>query len=155
MNKVLIAALGLVALTFLAGFSALRHTPNTRVFTYNGQEVTTTFGVDARFMGKYTGRKGGYLELKANGTGLYHYDVMAFGLPACEHKPIELEWGFLVNNEGEVVKTTKPYGFSYPILLKATGFYRFKGCRETMQLDFLLEKKNGQITVSSSQDWKK
>jgi len=124
-----------------------------RVFTYHDKEVKTTWKVDALFYGKYSGRKSGYLELKNDGTGIYKYDYFAFALAGCKNIPVKIEWGFLLDENGEIVRHEREYGFSYPILYKSTGEVSFRGCREEMMLDFIMVYKNGTVGVSSSDDW--
>mgnify|MGYP005995717795 CR=1 FL=1 len=126
-----------------------------RIITYEGQEVNTTFDVSSNFIGTYKGNKTGYLMLNEDGTGLYKYDIFGFAPKGCKNEPIQLEWGFLVSKEGDVVKFEREYGHSYPILLKSIGETSFQGCRESVLLDFLLEYKDGSLGVSSSDNWKK
>ena len=126
-----------------------------RVITYEGQEVNTTYSVSSNFIGTYKGKKSGYLMLNEDGTGLYKYDIFGFAPKGCKNEPIQLEWGFLLNKEGGVVKFDREYGYSYPILFKSTGETSFQGCRESVLLDFLLEYKDGSLGVSSSDNWKK
>ena len=121
---------------------------------YNGKNVPTTYDIEVRFLGKYSGRKTGFLELKGDGTGSYKYDIFGFGLPGCTSAPIELEWGFLLDEKGEVVRFDREYGYSYPLLLKSTGANSFQGCRKQIMLDFIIEQKNT-LSISSSDDWVK
>ena len=93
--------------------------------------------------------------LNEDGTGFYKYDIFGFAPQGCKNEPILIEWGFLINEEGEVVKFDREYGYSYPILFKSTGESSFQGCREPVLLDFLLEYKDGSLGVSSSDNWKK
>jgi len=124
-----------------------------RVFVYHDKNVETTWKVNEQFYGKYSGSKSGYLELKKDGTGFYKYDYFAFAMAGCKNMPIEIQWGFLLDENGEIVRHEREYGFSYPILYKSTGEVSFRGCREEMLLDFLMVYKNGNIGVSSSDDW--
>jgi len=126
-----------------------------RIITYEGQEVNTTFDVEVRFIGTYSGNKTGYLQLNEDGTGLYKYDIFGFAPQNCKNQVIQIEWGFLRNTEGGIVKFEREYGYSYPILLKSIGETSFQGCREPILLDFLLEYKDGSLGVSSSDNWKK
>jgi len=126
-----------------------------RIITYEGQEVNTTYDVTSSFFGTYQGNKSGYLMLNEDGTGLYKYDIFGFAPKGCKNEPIQLEWGFLLSKEGDIVKFDREYGYSYPILLNSTGETSFQGCREAVLLDFLLEYKDGSLGVSSSDNWKK
>lgn len=125
----------------------------TRIIEYNGKKVTTTYDVSEKFIGEYAGRKTGYLLLNADGTGIYKYDVFGFAPSTCVKGDIEIEWGFLIEENGEIVSFDREYGKSYPILMKSTGETSFQGCRTPVMLDFIMEYKNGQLGVSSSDDW--
>ncbi|QSE96953.1 hypothetical protein [Fulvivirga lutea] len=138
----------IVALLFIAA-------NDFRIMEYNGSEVRTTFDVDSKFYGTYKGRKSGYLELKQDGTGIYHYDVFGFAPASCKKQPIQIEWGFLIDENDKVVQFTREYGMSYPILFKSTGETKFQGCQKEVLLDFIMEYKSGQLGVSSSDDWTK
>lgn len=126
-----------------------------REIQYGGKKVLTTYGVPTKFVGKYTGRKGGYLELKADGTGSYKYDYNAFPLKGCKDGPIALEWGFMIDEKQEIISYKREYGTSYPVLLKSISNPSFKGCREEILVDFIMEFKNGELQISSSDDWAK
>ena len=129
--------------------------PQFRIIRYNGSDVKTTWKVDDRFYGKYEGSKSGFLELKKDGSGGYKYDVFGFAKPGCKKGVIEMEWGFLVDGDGDLVKFEREYGYSYPILLRSKSEDRsFKGCREQVMLDFIFDK-SGVLGVSSSDDWEK
>ena len=143
----------LFLLAFILLFSPVND--KVRYFTYEGQEIKTTFQVSGSFVGEYKGRKTGFLILNEDGTGSYKYDVFGFAPASCKNQPIQIEWGFLLNKEDEIVKFDREYGYSYPILLKSTGETSFKGCREEVLLDFVLEYKDGSLGISSSDDWKK
>ena len=121
---------------------------------YNGKDVRTSYGIDKRFLGKYSGAKKGFLELNENGTGSYKYDIFGFGLPGCTADPIELEWGFLLDDNGKMVRFNREYGYSYPLLLRSTGSNSFQGCRKKIMLDFIIEQ-DGTLSLSSSDDWEK
>lgn len=149
------ATLSLYFLLMAGAFSLQSHTDETRVMVLNEKEVKTTFKVNEKFYGTYKGRKSGYLRLNADGTGVYRYDYQAFLPENCEPGEIPFEWGFVVDETGEVVRFERDYGFSYPIIYSCTGLNSFKGCRMTSMVDYLLVYKNGNITVSSSDDWKK
>lgn len=125
----------------------------TRIIEYNGKEVTTTYDVPERFIGEYAGRKTGFLQLNADGTGIYKYDVFGFAPSSCKKGEITIQWGFLIEEDGKIVSFDREYGKSYPILMKSTGETQFQGCRTPVMLDFIMEYKNGQLGVSSSDDW--
>ncbi len=124
-----------------------------RIIEYNGSNVKTIYEVDPKFYGEYKGRKSGFLTLNEDGTGEYRYDVFGFAPASCIRQTIDIEWGFLLDDNGEMVKFKREYGLSYPILLKSTGETKFQGCQKEIMLDFIMEYKNGQLGVSSSDDW--
>ncbi len=93
--------------------------------------------------------------LNEDGSGLYKYDIFGFAPKSCKNQPIQIEWGFLLNKEGGMVKLDREYGYSYPVLLRSVGTTSFQGCREPVLLDFLLEYKDGSLGVSSSDNWGK
>lgn len=126
-----------------------------RLITYEGQDITTTFGVSNKFIGEYKGRRSGYLMLNEDGSGLYKYDIFGFSPASCKNQPIQIEWGFMVDENNEILKFKREYGFSYPFLLKSIGETSFKGCQDQVLLDFILEYKDGTLGISSSDDWKK
>lgn len=126
-----------------------------RVIKYEGQDINTTYDVSANFLGEYKGRKSGYLLLNEDGTGLYKYDMFGFAPTSCKNQPIQIEWGFMIDKSNEILKFDREYGYSYPILLRSVGETSFKGCRDEVLLDFILEYKDGSLGVSSSDDWKK
>ena len=140
-------------ISILSLFLALND--DVREMEYNGSTVTTTYGVDAKFYGTYKGRKSGFLTLKNDGTGTYAYDVFGFAPATCKKQPITIEWGFLLDENNKVVSFSREYGQSYPILLKSTGETKFQGCQKEVMLDFIMVYKNGQLGVSSSDDWVK
>jgi hypothetical protein len=119
---------------------------------YDGKDYLTTFDVPEQFLGRYAGEGEGYLELNADGTGTYHYDVF-FAPPECKKEPISVEWGFLLDEKNKIVHFNRKYGRSYPVLLKSTGETSFQGCRQPVMLDFILVYDDGPTTVSSSDDW--
>jgi hypothetical protein len=125
----------------------------TRYFQYNGSKVNTTFDVDAKFYGTYKGRKTGYLTLNNDGTGIYNYDVFGFAPVSCKKGAIDIEWGFLLKDDGSIVTFNREYGKSHPILLKSTSETKFQGCKTEILLDFIMEYKDGKLGVSSSDDW--
>jgi len=124
-----------------------------RTFEYNGKQVKTTYAVDGKFLGTYSGAKTGYLTLNEDGTGAYNYDVFGFAPSGCKKDVIQIEWGFLVDENNEVVSFEREYGKSYPVLFKSLGDTQFQGCRTPVMLDFIMEYENGQLGVSSSDDW--
>jgi hypothetical protein len=146
------ASLFFVLVMVLTGF-----TPNekTRKIVYQGKEVATTYGVDGRFLGTYKGRRSGYLKLNADGTGEFRYDIFGPGLQGCKQETITIEWGFLIETNGSLVKFKREYGNSYPILYKSVSSSSFKGCREEVMLDFIMEYPDKTLAISSSDDWKK
>ncbi len=126
-----------------------------RIFEYNGSKVLTTYDVGEKFIGTYKGAKSGYLVLNQDGTGSYQYDVFAFALEGCRNELIRLEWGFMIDDQKEVVRFEREYGFSYPILMRALSpEASFQGCRKQIMLDFIIESE-GKLNVSSSDDWAK
>lgn len=125
-----------------------------RVIYYQGTAVNTTFEIPGEFLGLYTGQKAGYLKLNEDGTGDYKYDIFGMAPPSCERKSIELIWGFILDEKGEVIKNKRDYGYSYPILLKSTSSTSFQGCRKEVMKDFIL-KRGSTLHVSSSDDWEK
>ncbi|MGB3180176.1 MAG: hypothetical protein WBB45_02220 [Cyclobacteriaceae bacterium] len=128
---------------------------NTRTFIYRNEPVITTTNVPARFLGKYTGRNGGYLELRGDGTGTYVYDYFVYPTEGCVPGPVAIEWGFLINEKGGVFRYDRQYGYSYPVILKATSENTsFQGCRETVIMDYILVR-GKELSVSSSDDWVK
>ncbi len=126
----------------------------TRTIHYEGKDYLTTFEVPEKFKGIYKGSGEGYLELREDGTGTYHYDIF-FAPPECRKAPIPLEWGFLLDDDSRIVFFNRKYGKSYPILFKSTGDTSFQGCRQEVMLDFILEYDDGPLIISSSDDWVK
>jgi hypothetical protein len=124
-----------------------------KVLVINGQEVKVTHQVDSKFIGKYSGSKSGFLILNEDGSGVYQHDESGMMKKGCTTEGIDFEWGFLVNDQGEVVKFDRPYGLSYPVIYKATGGFQFQGCSKPFLVDNILDKKGGVITISSSSDW--
>lgn len=125
-----------------------------RIIIYKGTKINTTFEVPAEFLGVYEGRKTGYLQLNPDGSGVYKYDIFGMAPPSCERKPIQLKWGFILNEDGKIIKNKRDYGFSYPILLESTGSNSFQGCRTPVMKDFILLRGEA-LHVSSSDDWQK
>lgn len=130
-------------------------TEKTRYFEYNGSKVNTTYDVDDKFYGTYKGRKTGFLTLNEDGTGVYNYDVFGFAPVTCKKGAIQIEWGFLLKDDGSIVTFNREYGKSHPILLKSTSETKFQGCKTEILLDFIMEYKDGKLGVSSSDDWTK
>jgi hypothetical protein len=126
----------------------------TRVLEIDGAEITTTFAIDGKFIGKYTGSKNGYLLLDNNGNGSYRYDYLGI-TPDCNEEIIDIKWGFILDENGEVVKFKRDYGYSYPIIYNCIGNNTFQGCTKPTMVDYILVYDDGTITVSSSDDWVK
>lgn len=134
---------------------ALMHNPQKeRIMTFNGSEIKTTYLVESAFYGVYKGSKQGSLELRTDGTGTYRYDYSAL-MKSCEGTTIEFEWGFLLDESGQVVRFERPYGFSYPVIYNCTGKNSFRNCTMSSMIDYIMVYKTGTINVSSSDDWKK
>ncbi len=125
-----------------------------RQMEYEGKSYRTIYNVD-QFNGKYSGAKDGYLEIRGDGTGTYVYDIFGMALKDCKKGPVEVEYGFLINENDSLVRIKRDYGYSYPIILRATGETSFQGCRTPVMLDFLMVYDDGSIGVSSSDDWVK
>jgi len=128
---------------------------STRIFKIENQEITVTYEVDDMFYGLYQGNKSGYLLLNKDGTGEYKYDIFGISSSACKEGIIQFEWGIPVNKDNNMVKFKKPYGFSYPVFYKCSGETCFQGCSKVYLLDFILDKGDGKLHISSSDDWKK
>ena len=142
-------------LTLFCIFSVFRlQTMDDRIISYRGDDYNTTISVDSKFIGIYKGRKTGYLELKKDGTGTYKYDLFGYAPSTCKRQAITIEWGFVLDDKGEIQKRKREYGFSYTILLKSTSETTFQGCRTPVMMDYILDK-NGVLNVSSSDDWKR
>jgi hypothetical protein len=140
----------LTSLLFVGGTAS----DKVRTIHYDGKDYLTTYETPAEFIGIYKGSGEGYLQLNADGTGVYHYDVF-FAPPECKKAPIPLEWGFLLDENNQIVFFNRKYGRSYPLLLKSTGETSFQGCRKPVMLDFILDYSDGPLVVSSSDDWVK
>ncbi len=125
-----------------------------QIINYRGDDYKTTINVATRFIGTYKGKKSGFLELRKDGTGTYKYDIFGYAPSTCKRQSISIEWGFVLNDKGEIQKRKRDYGFSYTILLKSTSETSFQGCRTPVMMDYILDKK-GVLNVSSSDDWKK
>jgi len=123
-----------------------------RKLEYNGTLVMTTFGIESRFIGKYAGSKQGFLELNGDGNGVYQYDYPGLS-PDCPGETIEFKWGFILDEQGDILKFERSYGYSYPIIYNCYGENAFQGCTKRTMIDYILEYEDGTITVSSSDDW--
>jgi len=143
---------GLIVLMTLLGF--LQNPSRERVLHIDGAEVRTTYDIGNEFYGIYKGRKAGYLELRSDGTGIYRYDYSAL-MKNCDGTTINIEWGFLLDESGQVVRFERPYGYSYPIIYNCTGVNSFRNCTMTSMIDYIMVYNTGTINVSSSDDWKK
>lgn len=144
-----------VVAIFLAKMGSPLSDGKIRLMHFEGKEIRTTYATDKKFLGKYEGKKSGYLLLKEDGTGEYSYDIFGIAPLGCKPGVIIFEWGFLLDQNNEVVRNERDYGYSYPILLRSTGDISFQGCSKKVFLDFLLEYNNGELHVSSSDDWVK
>ena len=137
------------------GFNDSGIKDNIKDFWINGEKVRVTYGADEMFLGRYKGQKSGYLSLKEDGTGEYKYDIFGIAEEGCKEGVIHFEWGFPLDKENRKVRFKKPYGYSYPIIFKCTGEVCFQGCSKQYIIDFILDKNDGKLHVSSSDDWKK
>ena len=124
-----------------------------RSITYEGKSYKTTFDADAKYIGKYSGNKMGYLLLNDDGTGEYLYDIFGFAPATCQQGVITFEWGFVLDDDHQIIRFEREYGFSYPIIYKCTGSISFQGCSAPIFVDYILEYHNGDLHVSSSDDW--
>jgi hypothetical protein len=127
---------------------------STRLLEYNGSMVKTTFTIDKKFLGRYHGSKKGFLQLNDDGSGIYQYDYPKLSSD-CSSDDITFRWGFIVDENGEVLKFERSYGFSYPIIYNCSGENAFQGCTTRFMVDYILEYDDGTITISSSDDWEK
>lgn len=128
--------------------------PQSKEFELNGRMVRVTHQVDPVFYGRYQGEKEGYLLLRKDGTGEYLYDIQ-YPARDCEPGIINFEWGFLLDENKQVVRFERSYGYSYPVVLYCSGKNCFQGCRVEYMVDYILDKKQGKLEVSSSDDWEK
>ena len=135
-------------------FFTIQANDGVRQLDFNGKQVKTTFQIDEMFYGKYAGSKKGFLLLSPDGSGIYNYDYSGLS-KNCSSEQIEINWGFLVDEYGEVVRFERPYGFSYPIIYNCSGDNAFQGCTKRTMVDYVLVYKDGTITISSSDDWEK
>lgn len=139
-----------ILLTFLQTIPS----ETTRILKYNGSNVKTTFTIDPKFVGRYQGSKVGFLQLNDDGSGIYQYDYKKLS-GDCSEEDITFHWGFIVDENEEVVKFEREYGYSYPIIYNCLGENTFQGCTKRFMLDYILEYNDGTITISSSDDWEK
>jgi hypothetical protein len=137
------------------GYIDTRDKEKIRDFWINGEKIRVTNEADEMFLGKYKGAKSGYLSLREDGTGEYKYDIFVVAGNECKEGIIQIEWGFPLDKDNKKVKFKKPYGYSYPIIFKCTGDVCFQGCSKEYIIDFILDKNDGKLHVSSSDDWKK
>lgn len=126
-----------------------------RIFDYEGTEIKTTYSAHTKFIGKYKGKKTGYLVLNEDGTGEYNYDMFGVAPKTCKPGVISFKWGFLIDEKNEIIRNEREYGYSYPILFKSTCDISFQGCSKAVFIDYIMEFKNGDLHVSSSDDWVK
>jgi len=140
---------------FIIAFLQYSYSPDkNRHLEHNGSRVMTTFEIDQKFIGIYKGDKQGYLQLDNNGSGVYRYDYAGLS-QNCSGEQITFKWGFILDEEGKVLKLKKPYGYSYPIIYNCSGENAFQGCTKRSMVDFILVYDDGTITVSSSDNWVK
>ena len=125
-----------------------------RELNHNGSNIKTTFHIDDAFYGKYKGTKEGYLILHKDGTGIYRYDYPGLS-QSCQGTEIWFDWGFVIDEAGQIVRFERPYGSSYPVIYNCTGENGFKGCTERTMVDYIMVYDDGSINVSSSDDWTK
>lgn len=138
---------------FLLCFFQL-HRSGVRKLEYNGKEISTTTNIEEKFIGRYKGHKSGFLVLQKDGSGIYRYDYPGMS-PDCQGDEIKFRWGFLIDDQGNIVKLKRDYGYSYPIIYNCSGDNAFQGCTKRDMVDFILEYNDGTITISSSDDWVK
>jgi len=139
--------------TLIAGLLVFSASDKIRIIQYQGKDIKTTYAVNSKFYGTYSGRKTGKLVLNEDGSGTYTYDIFGPAPTSCKKGSIGIEWGFLIDENDNIVSSAREYGLSYPILLKSTGATQFQGCRKKVMLDFIMEYKDGNLGVSSSDDW--
>jgi hypothetical protein len=144
----ILAGLSFTLFTFFQSGTSIRQ------LDYNGNKVATTFDVDDKFYGRYQGNKKGFLQLNPDGTGLYKYDYAGLS-SSCDGELIEVNWGFVIDANNEIVRAERPYGYSYPVIYNCSGANAFRNCTERIMVDYILVYKDGTITISSSDDWEK
>lgn len=153
-RPVIISLLFTLFITMTSGQAEKPASSRIRIFDLNGRQVRVTNVADPNFYGRYQGGKEGYLLLREDGTGEYLYDI-AVPAEGCREGVIEFEWGFLVDENEQIVRFERDYGFSYPIIYKCTGENCFQSCRVRYLVDYIMDKKWGTLEVSSSDDWVK
>lgn len=126
-----------------------------RIFWVDNNQIRVTSAVDEEFYGLYKGKKNGYLLLNRDGTGEYKYDIFGVAQEGCKEGTITFEWGCPVDSSNKTVRYRKSYGYSYPVILKCSGEICFQGCSKEYLLEFILDKNDGRLHVSSSDDWVK
>ncbi len=129
--------------------------PEIKIFELNDQHVKVTHQADPSFYGHYRGARGGYLLLHEDGTGEYLYDVFGIHPEDCEPGVIKFEWGFILDENNRLVVFERDYGLSYPVIYQCVGKTCFQGCSRTFMVDYILDKNDGRLVVSSSDDWVK
>lgn len=141
-------------LAFICVILFFQSEPNqkTRKLEIDGGTVITTYAAEGKFYGKYKGSKNGYLILDSVGNGSYRYDYLGIS-PNCNEEIIEFKWGFVLDENGDVLKFKREYGYSYPIIYNCIGDNTFQGCTKPTMVDYILEYNDGTITISSSDDW--
>jgi len=126
-----------------------------RYLMHNGSKVKTTYKVDKSFIGKYKGKKEGFLLLDADGSGVYKYDMHGFSRGDCKGGEVRFNWGFILDENDSIVRFDRPYGFSYPVIFVSLGESGFQDCKRKSMIEYLLVRKDQTIAVSSSDDWLK
>jgi hypothetical protein len=155
MQQLFIYLILIIELGSLPGYIDAVDKEKIRDFWINGEKIRVTNEADEIFLGMYKGAKSGYLSLREDGTGEYKYDIFVVAGNECKEGIIQIEWGFPLDKDNKKVKFKKPYGYSYPIIFKCTGDVCFQGCSKEYIIDFILDKNDGKLHVSSSDDWKK
>jgi hypothetical protein len=136
-------------------FSNYAASTTIKIFNFDQQDIRVTTDVDDIFFGLYKGDKSGYLLLNPDGTGEYKYDIFGVAPEGCQEEVIQMEWGFPLDEMDQIVRFKKPYGYSHPVIFKCSGEVCFQGCSKVYILDFILDKNDGKLHVSSSDDWEK
>jgi hypothetical protein len=146
----------IILLVFLALFlQNWKAVPDVKIFHIDGKDVKVTHKVDGKFYGRYSGHQGGFLLLNTDGTGEYLNDYFGYAQASCKPGPISLSWGFLVDENNNIVRFKRDYGYSYPVVYLSSGEISFQGCRKKYLVDYLMVRPDGTIGVSSSDDWEK
>ncbi|MCC5931582.1 MAG: hypothetical protein JJU28_20210 [Cyclobacteriaceae bacterium] len=126
-----------------------------RYIEHENHQILTTFKVPEKFYGSYIGSKTGFLTLKKDGTGTYRYDYAVPGPQGCVAVEVSFTWGFILDDKGKVLRFERDYGFSYPIIYHANDQFGFRGCTKSSMVDYIQDRNNGTLHVSSSDDWHK